>query len=39
MLFDLKTSKHLIGNDTEVYIIYEDKVLLNQQKKTTFSRH
>lgn len=31
MLFDFKSKmlKHLIGIDSEVYILYEDKVLLN----------
>lgn len=39
MLFDFqkkkKTSKHLIGIDSEVYILYEDKVLLKTQNKMT----
>lgn len=35
MLFDLKKmSKHLIGIDAEVYILYEDKVLLKSWEKT-----
>lgn len=34
MLFDFrkKMSEHLIGNDPEVYILYEDKILLNPEK-------
>lgn len=35
MLFDFKSkkmSKHLIGIDSEVYILYEDKVLLNSRE-------
>lgn len=27
-----KMSEHLIGNDPEVYILYEDKILLNPEK-------
>lgn len=36
MLFDFKKkkmSKHLIGIDAEVYILYEDKVLLKFRAK------
>lgn len=36
MLFDLKKkkmSKYLIGIDAEVYILYEDKVLLKSREK------
>lgn len=35
MLFDFKSkkmSKYLIGIDSEVYILYEDKVLLNSRE-------
>lgn len=49
MLFDLKKkekkkrtkmSKHLIGIDAEVYILYEDKVLLkSREKKVDSSYH
>lgn len=44
MLFDFKkkrkkkTSKHLIGIDAEVYILYEDKVLLKSRGKKTKRR-
>lgn len=35
MLFDFKKkSKHLIGIDAEVYILYEDKVLLKSWEKS-----
>lgn len=47
MLFDLKKkeekkkmSKHLIGIDAEVYILYEDNVLLkSREKKKVDLRH
>lgn len=36
-MFDLRNnlSKYLIGIDAEVYIIYEDKVLLTEETKMT----
>lgn len=39
MLFDLKKkkmSKYLIGIDAEVYILYEDKVLLKSREKKSW---
>lgn len=30
-------SKHLIGTDAEVYILYEDKVLLKSREKKTLT--